>query len=235
MRLEVEGEEALVDSRRRGRRRPETAPPGPGGRPFSRTSAWTRRAGHALGLQVLDEGHDPVVGGEAEEEPAGPRPRLHGRDQAAEDAVEAQQLVHQLLAVRTVGVADGVGGREPDREEVGGLVGAEVVGLGARAAPPPASARRRRACASRPRRSPRSAGLPEDGAGRRCPRRPTRRGRRPGPRNGGRGPRREAVASIRALGGRRSCPRGSRPRARGAARACSRCCVPKRPALGSYQ
>ena len=62
-------------------------------------------------------------------------PRLGRREQPAEHAVEAHQLVHHLLAVGAVGVADAVGGGEADRQQVRRVVRAQVVCLhGARSA-----------------------------------------------------------------------------------------------------
>ena len=71
----------------------------------------------------------PWVGGEHHEHAALSGPPLGLVEQAAEGAVEPQQVVHLLLAVGPVAVADHVGGREADAQDVGGLVTAEVVAL----------------------------------------------------------------------------------------------------------
>ena len=80
-------------------------------------------------LQHLDEGHDAVVRRQDDERAAGSDPAVDLLEEPPEEDVQAQDLVHQLLAVRPVRVSDDVGSREADGHEVGGLASPEVVGV----------------------------------------------------------------------------------------------------------
>ena len=85
--------------------------------------------GKPLRLEHLDEGHHAVVGGEHGQPAALADARVHLVEEAPERAVEAQQVVEHLLAVRAVGVADHVARGEAHGQDVRRVVLAEAVAL----------------------------------------------------------------------------------------------------------
>ena len=75
---------------------------------------------------VLGQRGDPVVRSEGDQRAIEPDRLVDELEEAGELGVEAQHVVLHLPAERSEGVADSVGGRKTDGEQVGCIVGAEL-------------------------------------------------------------------------------------------------------------
>src|SRR4051812_37180199 len=106
---------------------PASGPSPPGRAPGSPPGPKNTPSRPPPGLEPFHQRQRPVVRAEAEDHAIPPHPAVHFVEQPPESEVEAKVLVHDLLAVRPVGVADVVAGGESDGEEVGVVVGTELV------------------------------------------------------------------------------------------------------------
>ena len=83
--------------------------------------------GHALRLHDLDERARAVIGGQHDNRVVEADRGVDVREQPAQKEIQAQHLVHLLVAVRSPLVADAIGRGESNRKDVGIRVLSELV------------------------------------------------------------------------------------------------------------